>query len=114
MTLGRKQEEFARCFGKLLVWLYARGYRVRIGEVERYPWVASTLKFFGRGIIASLHCKKLAADIHIFRDGKYLTSNEDLESVGLYWESLHPLARWGGRFTRRDVYHFSLEHGGVK
>ena len=63
---------------------------------------------------------KLAIDLDLFKDGEgfemgckvYLTKTEDHRKLGEFWESLHPLCRWGGRFG--DGNHYSLEHGGVK
>ena len=52
------------------------------------------------------------ADLNLFKDGVYLTSDKDHEPFGIYWESLHPLCRWGGRF--KDGNHYSIEHQGVK
>jgi hypothetical protein len=58
----------------------------------------------------SVHNLKLAKDLLLFKDGKYLTKTEDYAFAGLYWISLHPLCRWGGAFS--DGNHFSLEHNG--
>jgi len=62
------------------------------------------------------HPKKLAIDIDLFKSKAgfkvYLTKTEDHRKLGEFWESLHPLCRWGGRFG--DGNHYSIEHGGVK
>ena len=61
----------------------------------------------------SNHKRKLAIDIDLFLDGRYyLTETGDHRKLGEFWESLHPLCRWGGRFG--DGNHYSIEHGGVK
>ena len=112
MTLGEKQELFTYLLAQLIVFAYGKGYKVRMGEVERSQEQAELNAKKGRGIANSLHTKRLAADLHLFKDGKYLTQTEDHRELGEFWESLHSLARWGGRFN--DGNHYSLEHEGVK
>jgi len=60
----------------------------------------------------SLHWEGLALDIDLFKDGVYLTQTSDHEPFGIFWESLHPDARWGGRF--QDGNHYSIEFDGRK
>jgi len=114
MTLGEKQEQFARMLGELLSWTHERGYKLRIGEVYRPPVTARYYAARGLGIARSLHRLKLAVDIAYARraNGEPLKTFEDWLPLGEYWESLG--GAWGGRFRNRDVYHFSLPHRGVK
>jgi len=105
MTTGQKQEEFSRCLALLLVWLYLNGYRVRMGHVFRCPDCPVGHK-------KSCHKSKLAVDLSLFMDGQFLTETIEYQRAGEYWESLHPLARWGGSWN--DGNHFSFEHGGVR
>jgi hypothetical protein len=58
----------------------------------------------------SLHYEGLAMDIDLFRNGVYLTKTEDHQPFGEYWESLHPLCCWGGRFE--DGNHYAVTYGG--
>ena len=60
----------------------------------------------------SLHWEGLALDIDLFKDGVYLTQTSDHEPFGIFWELLHPDARWGGRF--QDGNHYSIEFDGRK
>lgn len=60
----------------------------------------------------SLHWEGVAVDIDLFKDGVYLTQTSDHELFGIFWESLHPDARWGGRFE--DGNHYSVEFDGRK
>jgi hypothetical protein len=60
----------------------------------------------------SLHWEGLALDIDLFKDGVYLTQTSDQEPFGIFWESLHPDARGGGRF--QDGNHYSIEFDGRK
>ena len=120
MKLGKKQELFSRLLVQLLSYIHEQGYDVRMGEVWRSKAAAEEYARLGIGIINSAHRNKLAVDINLFLDGKYLTSTEDHRIFGEYWEGLHPLCRWGGRWKvgkkkgGRDGNHYSLEHRGVK
>jgi len=58
----------------------------------------------------SNHYIRLAIDLNLFKDGKYLTSTEAHRPLGEYWESIG--GAWGGRF--QDGNHYSLEHDGRK
>ena len=82
------------------------GYQFTLGEVFRTPEQAKIYASQGKGILHSLHCERLAIDINIFKDGVFLEKNSDYEPLGIYWESLHPKNRWGGRFKRVDSDHF--------
>lgn len=106
-TLGEKQELFAFLLSTLIAHAFVMGYRVRLGEVERSKWEAAR-----KGMPNSNHTRRLAADLHLFKDGLYLDRTEDHRYLGEWWEGQHPLCRWGGRFN--DGNHYSLEHDGVK
>jgi hypothetical protein len=115
MTLGEKQELFMECLAKHLTWLFANGYKVRGGELQRAPATAAANAKSGAGISNSLHIIKLAIDLNLFRDGKFLSDTADHAASGTHWKSLHPLCRWGGDFkTRPDGNHLSIEHEGVR
>ena len=115
MKLGEKQELFARQFGHLLTHAYILGYQVRIGEVQRTQAQANENARTGVGISNSLHLDKLAGDINLFKDGKYLTDPEEYRALGEFWCSMHELNRWGGNWkTRSDPFHFSVKHRGIE
>lgn len=116
MSQGDKERIFTRLVAqKLLPWFFDNGYEVTFGEAWR---PASTAQFFateGIGIKNSLHRIRLAIDLNIYKDGKWLSLTSDFEAAGLYWESLSTdvyICCWGGRFN--DGNHFSIEHEGVK
>jgi hypothetical protein len=114
VTLGQKQRLFARLVARLIRYAERRGYEVTFGETYRHPEWAEEMRRRGKSGVGrrSLHCSRLAIDLNLFRDGRYLTRSEDYAMLGAYWERRHPLCRWGGHFG--DGNHFSLEHGGVK
>jgi len=113
MRLGRKQEVFSRAFGLLLQFASFKGYEIRIGDVSRSMQEAKRL-----GFANSLHTKRIAADLNLFKDGKYLRRTESHRELGEFWESLsgdydgHELKFcWGGRFRKPDGNHYSIKHG---
>jgi len=113
MTLGDKQRLFTRCVASLLEFAHSRGYEVTFGDAFRDPRLHGAMgEKKGYGHRNSNHKKKLAIDLNLFLDGKYLRLDKDHEPLGLYWESLHPLCVWGGRFN--DGNHYSLEHNGMR
>lgn len=117
MTLGEKQRLFMQLIGKLLTWVYtpeSDGWAVTCAEFYRTPEQAALNAQKGVGISKSLHTLRLAADLNLFIGGVYQTDSEVYHEMGEYWESLHPLCRWGGRFSKPDGNHFSLEHEGVR
>jgi peptidoglycan L-alanyl-D-glutamate endopeptidase CwlK len=57
--------------------------------------------------MASKHLDKLAADLNIFKGGKWLQSKEELQFAGDYWEKMTSGNTWGGNFkTFLDTPHF--------
>ena len=106
MTLREKQSLFASLIPKLIDFIYAGGYEVTLGDAYRDPRV-----MFPYGRKNGAHTIRLAIDLNLFLDGIWLRDTDDHLPFGEYWESLHPLCRWGGRFN--DGNHYSMEHGGA-
>ena len=103
MTLRQKQSRFAHMVALLILHAEQLGYDVTFGEAWRHP----TRK---GGHPRSLHKSRLAVDLNLFRNGRYLTSTKAHTPLGEYWESIG--GTWGGRFN--DGNHYSLEHNGMK
>jgi len=112
MTLREKQSTFVSLVAQLILEANRRGYELTFAEAYRPPEQAALMAKQGKGIKKSLHIDRLAIDLNLFKNGKFLSSSDDHEELGNYWESLHPLTRWGGRFG--DGNHYSLEHEGRK
>lgn len=110
--IGKQQRVFTRLVGVLIGWIYANGYEATFGEAWRTPEQAALNAKKGSGIVNSLHTRRLAVDLLLFKDGVYLTKTEDYEPVGKAWEDLG--GSWGGRFTKPDGDHFSLSNDGGK
>lgn len=103
--LLRAQVEFSVMVAKLILRANELGYQVTFGDAYRDPRVSY-------GHPNSVHRRRLAVDLNLFQNGKYLTATEDHRVLGEWWKSQHPLARWGGDFE--DGNHYSFEWGGMK
>lgn len=112
MTLREKQSLFTILVAKLILQATESGYELTFGECYRSPEEAERLAKEKKGIKNSLHSLRLAIDLNLFLDDKYLTSTEDHRPLGEWWELQHELCRWGGRF--KDGNHYSLTHDGKK
>ncbi len=94
MSLRQEQSRFALMLAKLILYIYCSGYEVTIEPDIK-----------GKGHKKnSFHYKKLAKDLNLFKDNKYLNKTEDHKQFGEYWESIG--GSWGGRFN--DGNHYSL------
>lgn len=60
------------------------------------------------------HYTGLAYDLLLYVNGQWASTGreEAWRTIGVHWEAMHPLCRWGGRFSTPDPNHFSLEHEG--
>lgn len=115
MTLRQKQSIFAKLAAQLILHIYKAGYEVTFGDTFRSPEEAERLSKAGLGIKSSLHTKRLALDLNLFKDGVYLTKTEDHQKFGEWWEKQSTdsyTCHWGGRF--KDGNHYSIGHGGKK
>ena len=112
MTLIQKQRIFAQLAARLILHAYELGYSVTLGECWRSNAEALRLASVGLGIEKSLHCQRLALDINLFKGDTWLKDSADYRTLGDWWERQHELCRWGGRFTKPDGGHFSMEHEG--
>lgn len=117
MTLGQKQRLFTHLVSRLIAYIYEQGYEATFGEAYRHPEWAKEMARQGRGIVKSLHCERLAIDLNLFKDGKWLMLSEDHTPFGEFWESLSGdgwECAWGGRFENPDGNHYSVAHDGRK
>jgi D-alanyl-D-alanine carboxypeptidase-like protein len=112
-----KQCLFARMIAQFIPKAYEMGYLLNFGEAWRPEIVAQAYAKMGKGISNSLHCLRLAVDLNAYFEGKWLDGSQDwhiphLERLGKLWESMG--GSWGGRFTKKDYNHYSLQHNGVR
>ena len=115
MSLSSTQQEFTKCVADLILHSHQKGYGLTIGDAYRDPRVHGNFGQKGSySAASSVHKVRLAIDFNLFFDGEYIADGNHpaYNDLGSYWESLHNLARWGGRF--KDANHFSFEHQGFK
>lgn len=115
MTLRQKQSVFVLRVARLIVKANEMGYELTFGEAWRSPEEAARQARSGGGIVRSLHTERLAIDLNLFKDGKWLSSTEAHRPLGEWWErqsTEEAVCAWGGRFG--DGNHYSIAHGGRK
>ena len=105
VSLGDAQREFTLDIAKLIMHMYERGYEATCGDFFRDHRVHGPMGVKKSYSAAnSRHKQKLAADLNLFLNGKYLRETDDHKEFGAYWESLHPDNRWGGRWDDGNHY----------
>lgn len=117
MTLGEKQRVFTVAVARLILEAQRRGYGLTFGEAYRTPEQAALNARTGAGIAKSLHTLRLAVDLNLFLSGVYLDDSEAHRPLGEWWEAQSTPGLtfcWGGRFSRPDGNHYSLEHQGIR
>ena len=100
MTLGQKQRKFALMVAKLVIFAYEQGFEITYGDAWAHDGHKKN----------SNHYIRLAIDLNLFKNGRYLRSTKAHKPLGEYWESVG--GAWGGGFS--DGNHYSLEHKGRK
>ncbi len=95
MTLRQKQSKFVRMVALLIQFAYERGYELSFGDA----WAHDGHK---KG---SFHYKRLAIDLNLFKNGRFLRSTKAHQPLGEFWESIG--GSWGGRFKNPDGNHYS-------
>ena len=99
-----KQHKFSLMIAKLICYAYAIGYKVTMGEGYDDDNTGH--------MVGSLHYIKLAQDINLFKDGKYLQGKEAQQAHTLlhnYWDTMG-----GAERIPKDLNHYSIEHGGKR
>jgi hypothetical protein len=108
MSLREQQSKFAVMVADLIQKAGEMGYEVTLGDAYRDPRLhGNPGAKKGYGAANSYHKSRLAIDLNLFRDGKYLSSTEDHRPLGEWWESRG--GTWGGRW--KDGNHYSLGEG---
>ena len=99
MRIGDKKRLFTKLIAALINRAYELGYEISFAPEH------------SNHIENSNHFKGLAKDFNLYKDGTWLNKTEQYTEIGEYWEGLHSLCRWGGRFN--DGCHFSFMDRGV-
>lgn len=111
MTLREKQSKFVLMIVQLINKATEMGYELTLGDAYRDPRLHGNIgEKKGYGHSKSCHKLRLAIDLNLFKNGKYLEGTEAHRPLGEWWESIG--GSWGGRFN--DGNHYSLEHEEMK
>ncbi len=94
--LREQQSEFALMTAELIIWAYKKGYNITFGDAYAKDGHSKN----------SFHYKRLAIDLNLFKDGKYLQNTEDHAPLGAKWVEMG--GTWGGNFKNKDGNHYSL------
>lgn len=116
MTLRQKQSVFTLRVARLILRANELGYELTGGEWWRPPEMVAIYAKRGTGSQNSLHPDRLALDLNLFKDGKWLTSTASHRPLGMYWESLSTpdaVCVWGGSWGS-DGNHYAIQHGNRK
>ena len=110
MKLSEKQIIFSLNVADLIHFANSVGVGLTFGEAHRTMYQQKNYLATGRSkTLNSNHLKRLAVDFNFFIDGKLTYSKATLQSIGDFWESLHPNNRWGGNFKSfTDTPHFEM------
>jgi hypothetical protein len=111
MKLSERQAIFCVNVAILVLHINASGYSCTFGEAYRTPEQAALNAKKGIGIANSLHCKRLAIDLNLFKDGVYCADVESWRPFGEYWKGLNTLNRWGGDWKSGDANHLEMQEG---
>lgn len=108
MSLTEQQARFSLLFAQLIQWAHTQHMTVVIDMVARTPQEQARLVNIGAShTLQSKHVSRLAGDVLLFKDGKYLQDGEAYRPLGMYWKSLDPQCVWGGDWhSIKDYDHF--------
>lgn len=118
MSLREHQSIFLKNFALLILWAFDEGFEATAGELLRTEEQhAFNVEKGKTKATRSLHMDRMAGDLMLFKDGKYLTNTEDYKSLGQFWVGLHPQNRWGGDWNKNgkadesfyDGNHFEMQ-----
>lgn len=93
MTLREQQSVFVKKVALLILYAYELGYEFTFSDAYARAGHKPN----------SFHYKRLAIDLNLFKDGKYLDKTEDHKLLGEFWESIG--GSWGGKWG--DGNHYS-------
>lgn len=121
-TLREKQSLFTILKAQLVLWIRAQGWCYIEGEGYVADTDAADGDYDGPHKKGGAHYTKLGEDGALFIDGRWEENiyrggrwvkeggSSQWKAIGVRWESMHPLCRWGGRFS--DDNHLSIFHEG--
>ena len=116
-TLAQAQHLFLLNVARLINYAHSLGLTLSAGEMYRTAEQQALYK--KRGLTRAAHSRhqdRLAFDLMIFQNGIYQRQAGAYAPLGLYWQGLHPLNRWGGDWNGNqqtdeafvDANHFEM------
>lgn len=96
----------------LIQFAYEQGYELTFGDAYRDPRLHNEFgERGGYGSSKSVHKLRIAVDLNLWVNGKYITvsSHPAWDELHSYWESLG-----GSERVPKDANHFSIEHQGCR
>ena len=97
MKLSEKQRRFTLMVAELILFAYAREMELTMGEAFRTDEQQKLhIKSGASRVKRSRHQERLAVDINLFINGRYVRDKEKYRALGEKWELVG--GRWGGRF----------------
>jgi hypothetical protein len=114
VTLREKQSRFALCLGKLIAFVYAKGWELTMSEGYVGDTDAADKDYDGPHKSGGTHYMRIGQDLNLWIAGEWISSGSHpaWRELGAYWKGLDGDARWGGDFSRADPNHFSFTHNG--
>lgn len=104
--LREKQSLFAQRIAVLRLVIYAMGYEITDGDAYRDP------ERVHYGHPRSCHKIRLAEDLNLFKNGKYLEGEEAAaghNAIHDIWDKMG-----GAKRISNDLNHYSFEHEGMR
>ena len=110
MSLSDEQWLFTQSVAELIQYAKINGIKLTMGECQRFPDRQEKLVSEGKSwTLKSKHLNKFAIDFNVFIKvpnsligtgfkWQLTWKYEDIESLGIFWESLSEKNLWGGHF----------------
>ena len=95
----KQQVEFMRRVPLLISKAFELGFEVTGGDLYR-----DTRCNYGSK--SSRHRQRLAIDLNLFKDGRYIKDTYGHKDLGEWWESIGGI--WGGRFDDGNHYEWPI------
>jgi len=110
MSLRENQSRFALNVAFLILEAEKLGYEVTLGDSFRDPRVFGKVgEKKGYSHKNSTHKSRLAIDLNLFKDGRYITDSEGHDKLHDFW-----VDKCGGSpMIKGDPNHYSYKHNGV-
>ena len=115
LSLREKRVLFTRLLSSLVLWVTEHaGWELAFGEGLVKFTDAADGDYDGPHKKDGAHYTGLGKDMDLYVNNEYVkdSGHPVWTVIGVKWEGMHELCRWGGRFPSPDANHFSLEHDG--